>query len=195
MNSALAFRESPHRAESDRSVARKMAKAAQRPRSLHEFIVWFRREWAAEFPSRIHERGIEPDSQLGAPRMTGAFIHHLGIVIDGIGSTSSDYDSRTDTWSDGAARHTPILAALTLIKRDAPFMGRFLEALPYMDFDWERVALKLVPVTGQPADSTVRRAISAHPEVREIWAREALRRLWEICAKDAMDVARGAATG
>ena len=71
------LREAAYAVEQQASVRHRMVVTAREPRSLPELLRWFRCEWEAEIPRRIHERGVEPESALGAPRLAGAFRAYL----------------------------------------------------------------------------------------------------------------------
>lgn len=129
-----------HSREYDVSRDAKEQAAVARPASFGALLGWFHREWDAEFPKRLHERGIEPDSQLGAPRLAGAVRARFTALDESKAATATDYDPGHDTWSTGAAPRFPILDALTRYARKAPLLSRYLEAVAYRGFDWRRVA-------------------------------------------------------
>ena len=102
------LRAEPYAAVREMSVKRRMAEAAREPRDLPELLTWFRREWDAECPSRTHERGVEPQSALGSPKLAGAFRSYI------TGSPmATDHDDRLDVDMRDAARLRPIHAALS----------------------------------------------------------------------------------
>jgi hypothetical protein len=144
---ALARRDVPNRYAYERSLAAKERRALERPRTFGALRQWFKREWDAEFPQRIHERGVEPDSQLGAPRLAGAMrARILAVGADpncgcedcrkALGkATATDYDRAHDIWSTGAAPRYPVLAALVRLHERCPLVARSLTALAYGGFD------------------------------------------------------------
>ncbi len=163
------MRGSPYAVEKEASVHRRMATAAREPRELSDLIRWFRHEWEAELPRRIHERGVEPDSALGAPRLAGAFRAYL------MGSPmATDHDDRLDANAGGDARLFPIHAAMTVMSHKWPLSARFLRAIAWGGADW-------VDVAGQ---------WNLAAEIGHRFAESALRHLWSIWARDATEIAR-----
>lgn len=149
----------PHRA----SIARRMDDVAREPRSLPEYLAWFRRAWAEEMPTRIHERGVEPESALGAPRLAGAFRAYM----DGH-PMATDYDPRHDIDERGAARLRPVHAALAQMRRKWPLSARYLFAIAWTGAEWQDVAL----------------AWGMLPEVGHRFTMDALRHLWALWERD-----------
>jgi hypothetical protein len=121
--------------EHSRSVRDKTQEATARPRTFGKLREWFKREWDAEFPGRMHERGVEPDSQLGAPRLAGAMRSRFAALDDAKAATATDYDRGHDTWSTGAAPRFPVLAALVELHRTCPLIAVSLTKLAYGGFD------------------------------------------------------------
>lgn len=156
------LRDAPYAVAKTISARRRMDQAAIEPATLPDLIRWFRREWAAEMPGRIHERGIEPDSGLGSPRLAGAFRAYLA------GSPmATDHDDRLDMTTAGDARRLPIHAALNVMSRKWPLSSRFLFALAWAGADWVDVAaLWTMP-----------------PEIGHRFTHDALHHLWEIWAR------------
>ena len=125
-----------------------------RPRHLGELIGWFRREWASELPTRIHTRGVEPDSALGAPTMAPQMMARLSaaVVLPSMPlrereraekiALATDHDNRLDTWFDEDVRRTPLLAALTKMRHTHPLSQKLIEACAYFDWDWQTVGRK-----------------------------------------------------
>jgi hypothetical protein len=145
------------------SVDRRMVQAAREPRELHELLRWFRTEWEQECPGRIHQRGVEPESALGAPVLAGAF----RAYIMG-GPMATDHDDRLDVDMRDAARVRPMHAALAVMSHKWPLSARFLFALAWMGVEWQDVAL----------------AWQMLPEIGHRWTQDALAHLWRIWARD-----------
>jgi len=163
------MRESTYAAERESSMARRMAEVAREPRRLEDLIRWYRQEWEREIPTRIHQRGVEPDSALGAPVLAGAFRAYLH------GSPfATDHDDRLDATMAGATRRYPIHAALCVMGHSWPLSARYLFAIGWTGADWQDVAL----------------AWHMLPEVGHRFARDALHHLWTIWARD-MESASG----
>lgn len=137
---SLARRGRTHFQEHTESRERKAELAVDRPRTFGALLGWFKREWDAEFPKRMHERGVEPDSQLGAPRLAGAVRARFAALEEPKAATATDYEPGNDTWSTGAVPRFPVLDALQRYSRRAPLLSRYLEAIAYRGFDWRRVA-------------------------------------------------------
>jgi hypothetical protein len=139
---ALAHRDVPNRVAYERSMKWKERRASDRPRTFGKLLDWYRREWNAEFPRRLHERGVEPDSQLGAPRLAGAMRARFAALDNHKLATATDYDSGHDTWNVGSAPRFPILDALVRYSDTAPLLARYLEALAYGGFDWRLISMR-----------------------------------------------------
>jgi hypothetical protein len=139
---ALQRRDVPNRLAYERSLSAKERRALERPRTFGKLRDWFKREWEAEFPNRIHERGVEPDSQLGAPRLAGAMRARFNALDDAKVATATDYDREHDTWSTGAAPRFPVLSALVQLHRTCPLVARSLTQLAYGGFDVYRHGAK-----------------------------------------------------
>lgn len=143
-----------------------MAKAAREPRELNELLAWFRREWEAELPRRIHERGTEPESALGAPKLAGAFRAYM------TGSPmATDHDDRQDIDFRGAARVRPLHAAMHVMSHRWPLSTHYLFAIAFAGAEWQDVSL----------------AWKMLPEVGHRFTRDALHHLWRIWARDQVD--------
>lgn len=145
------------------SVARRMGEVAREPRSLPEYITWFRSAWAEEMPTRIHERGVEPDSALGSPRLAGAFRAYMDAH-----PMATDFDPRHDIDERGAQRIRPIHAALAQMRRRWPLSAHYLFAIAWTGAEWQDVAL----------------AWRMLPEVGHRFTLDALRHLWALWDRD-----------
>lgn len=162
-------RDTPYATDKAGSVRRKMAAASREPRSLHELMAWFRHEFAQEVPGRIHERGVEPGDAIGSPRLAGAYRAYMyGSPL------ATDHSDALDATTRGAARQRPMHAALELMARKWPLSARFLFTVAWSGADWEDVAL----------------AWKMLPEIGHRFTLDALRHLWAIWSRDAVDVAR-----
>ena len=160
---SFAMRESSYAAERESSVRRRMAEVAREPRRLNELVLWYRREWEREVPTRIHERGVEPQSALGAPVLAGAFRAYMH------GSPfATDHDDRLDATTAQDTRRYPIHAALCVMSKSWPLSARYLFALGWTGAEWYDVTL----------------AWNMLPEVGHRFARDALHHLWSIWARD-----------
>lgn len=159
----MLVRDQPYADAKRASVARRMADAATEPRNLAEYLAWFRREWEAEVPRRIHERGVEPQSALGSPRLHGAFRAYM----DGH-PTATDYDPRLDLDERGAMRRYPVHAALAQMRRRWPLSAHYLFAIAWTGAEWQDVAL----------------AWKMLPEVGHRFTLDALRHLWTLWERD-----------
>ena len=157
------LRDQPYASAKSASVRRRMEQAAQEPKELHDLLRWYRREWEAECPPRTHERGVEPDSALGAPKLAGAFRSYI------MGSPyATDHDDRLDVDMRDAARVRPIHASLAIMEHKWPLSAHYLFAVAWMGADWQDVAL----------------AWRMLPEVGHRFAESALRHLWYIWARE-----------
>ena len=149
------------------SVELRMAKAARQPVTLPELMRWFKHEWAQELPGRLHERGVEPQSALGSPRLAGAFRAYM----DGHPMVT-DHDNRLDLDKRGAARLFPMHAALYQMCRRWPLSAHYLFAIAWTGAEWQDVAL----------------AWRMLPEVGHRFTVDALRHLWAIWERDQREV-------
>jgi len=157
------LRDQPYATEKRASVNRRMVEAAREPKNLPDLMAWFRREWEAEIPSRIHERGTEPDSALGAPKLAGAFRSYI------MGSPmATDHDDRLDLDHRDAARIRPIHAAMRVMSNRWPLSTHYLFAIAWTGAEWQDVAL----------------AWRMLPEIGHRFTRDALAHLWAIWARD-----------
>ena len=162
---AVVLRDQPYAAAKRASVERRMADAAREPRNLSEYLAWYHHEWAQELPGRIHERGVEPLSALGSPRLGGAFRAYMeGHPM------ATDHDDRLDIDGRNDARRFPIHAALWQMQRKWPLSARFLFAMAWTGAEWQDVAL----------------AWRMLPEVGHRFTYDALRHLWALWARDGM---------
>jgi hypothetical protein len=157
------LRESAYAAERESSVRRRMAEVAREPRRLEDLMRWYRFEWEKEVPTRIHQRGVEPESALGAPVLAGAFRAYLH------GSPfATDHDDRLDSTTAGDVRRYPIHAALATMSHAWPISARYLFAVAWTGSNWDDVAI----------------AWHMLPEVGHRFARDALHHLWCIWSRD-----------
>lgn len=67
--------------------------------TLDNAIEWIRSHWAMQpsAPLRLHDHAVQPDDLLGAPKLSGAFWHHLnlhGNAIESISVTQTCYHPR-----------------------------------------------------------------------------------------------------
>lgn len=132
------------------------------PRYLHEYVAWLRAEFDREVPARLHERGVEPSSALGSPRMGGAFRAYL------TGSAfATDHDVALDTDERNAAYLRPVQRSITVLSHRWPLSARLAFAIAWGGCDWQDVTLSWRMV----------------PEAGHLFAEGALRRLWAIWAR------------
>ena len=176
---ALASRGRTHREVHELSLVQRGHVVGDRPQSFAALLGWFKREWDAEFPRRLHERGVEPESALGAPRLAGAMRARLTAIDDDEDAErarrATDYDPAHDTWSSGAAPRYPILDALERYGHRHPLLRRYLEAVAYGGFDWRRVAQARLRIFDPEADRFV-----PDDEHAFLTTLGALSSLWEI---------------
>jgi hypothetical protein len=183
----LAARGRTHRAVHDDSVEAKALAAVDRPRSFGALLGWYHREWDAEFPARLHERGVEPDSQLGAPRLAGAMRARFAALDEPRAATATDYDREHDTWATGSAPRFPVLDALTRYARKAPLLSAYLTAVAYRGFDWRAVATERLRVWDPVACR-----FSADDEHHYLLTFGALSALWEVWSMGQREAGRDA---
>lgn len=145
------------------SVTRRMDEAAREPRSLPDLLAWYRAAWAQEMPTRIHERGVEPESVLRSPKLAGAFRAYMDAH-----PLATDYDPRHDIDERGAVRLRPVHAALSRMRRRWPLSARYLFAIAWTGAEWQDVAL----------------AWGMLPEVGHRFTVDALRHLWSLWERD-----------
>jgi hypothetical protein len=87
-------------------------------------------------PSRLHSRGVEPDSVLGSPELAPAFRHYINA------------DHQREQREDGCYVY-PLHAALAALghggssERPRPFCAMTIFEVIRAGFDWERVADRL----------------------------------------------------
>ena len=157
------LRDQPYAVAKSASMRRRMEQAAQEPRELPELLRWFRREWEAECPPRTHERGVEPESALGAPKLAGAFRAYICAS-----PMQTDHDDRLDVDMRDAARVRPIHAAMRVMSNKWPLSTHYLFAIAWMGAEWQDVAL----------------AWRMLPEIGHRFTRDALQHLWSIWARE-----------
>ena len=88
---ALEGRETPYSTEHAASVRRR----PETPRSFVALSAWFRAEWEAALPTRMHTRGVEADSALGSPTLAPAVARRTGHATEhGWGHTGWDRDGQ-----------------------------------------------------------------------------------------------------
>ena len=169
------LRESPYTAARDESVTRRMAEVVKRPNGPDGYAAWLVAEWQQEIPDRLHEIDTEPNSVLGSPKLDNRFRSYLH------GSDfATDRDDRVDSTSVGAARLRPVHAALRLMAGrgdehcDKVLMSRFLWRVACSGGDWRTVC----------DQSDIPSWVAA------IYTETALRHLWAIWQRDAIDTAR-----
>lgn len=168
-------RESPYTTAKAESVARRRADAVKRPNGADGYASWLITEWQQEIPDRLHEIDTEPDSALGSPKLDNGFRSYLQ------GSDmATDHDDRLDASYAGTARLRPIHAALRLMAGrgdehcDKALMSRFLWRVACSGGNWRMVCDQ----SGIPA------------WVASVYTETALRHLWAIWQRDAIDTAR-----
>jgi len=190
---ALARRDVPNRLLYERSQAAREKRAVDRPRTFGKLREWYQREWNAEFPNRMHERGVEPDSQLGAPRLAGAMRARFSALDDAKAASATDYDREHDTWSTGAAPRFPVLSALVKMHSEAPLLSRYLEAVAYGGFDWRRVSMSRLRIwdpTRVVEGQTLRGAMVWDHKYAEIVTHGAMAMLWQIWSAGQRDAGK-----
>jgi hypothetical protein len=166
---AAGYRVAPYADVKAESVRRRMDAAARQPREVPDLIRWFRTEWEAECPPRTHERGVEPESALGAPKLAGAFRSYI------MGSPmATDHDDRLDIDMRDAARLRPMHAALAYMSRKWPLSAHYLFAIAWMGAEWQDVAL----------------AWRMLPEIGHRFTFDALRHLYHIWERDPARIGR-----
>lgn len=174
--SPATLRESPYVAAKAESVTRRMADVVRRPNGPDGYAAWLVTEWQQEIPDKLHEIDTEPDSALGSPKLDGGFRSYLH------GSDfATDHDDRLDANCSGSARLRPIHAALRLMAGrahdehcDKVLMSRFLWRVACSGGEWRTVCDQ----SGIPS------------WVAAVYTETALRHLWAIWQRDALDTAR-----
>ena len=84
--------------------------------TLEEAVLWVEKHWSEQPtpPIRIHQQGVEPESQLGAPRVAAVFWRYLtvqGDAMESVSVTEQCYHPRLPQDPDGTLRG--ILCACT----------------------------------------------------------------------------------
>lgn len=131
---SVMLREQPYAADHASSVRRTMDGAGHEPRSLAEYVTWLRREFERETPRRVHERGVEPESAIGSPRLAGAFRAYL------CGSPfATDHDDRRDMDMRDAVYVRPVHRAIAIMSKRRPESARLAFALAWSGVDWEDI--------------------------------------------------------
>lgn len=146
----------PHRREHERSVEARL----RHPQSLRDLLRELREAIDAESVERLHVAGVEPESQLGAPRMSPRMASRLGPAL---ATTERDGDERW-VWP-----HRSALARLALSRSGVDRAAASMVAL-----------LPLHRYHAREAWAAQAGAL-ARPEALEAadaWAAEALRRWW-----------------
>lgn len=191
---ALRRRERSHYQVHQDSRIEKARIAVEAPVELGALLGWFRREWQADFPRRLHERGVEPESALGAPRLAGAMRARMTALDEAKAATSTDYDPAHDTYATGEAPRFPMLDALERYGKRHPLMRHYLEAVAYGGFDWRRVAQVRLrvwdPMAGPIVDGKPRGCFLPDDELNYLATRGALRALWEIWSTGQQEAGR-----
>lgn len=127
------------------------ARSRKRPESLHQYLLWLRTVLLEEYPEHLHTADL---GEGGTPNLNGQFLTY----IDG-----DPYQRNED-----GSYIAPLRAALTFISNGPrhgsgnPYMARFCYAIS-RGMDWDDVSAKF----GIP------------DAVSEIYAKEALRRLYD----------------
>ena len=144
------------------SVTRK----AFMPQGLSGMLRWFVKAWRDEVPVTMHAGGIEPDSQLGAPKLAPAF----RAYVEG-------RHGRTEhAWSDGRPESsetyaTPLLWTLRWLERNRhPLVAAVLRRLGRSAGDYRSLTMTC---------STCASSVTLPDEYAEAIARDALNLAWE----------------
>jgi len=109
-------------------------------RDLRGALDWFRREWQAELPERLHESAVHVDDldHLGGPIMTERFKDYIGSGVMWVGD-----EVRSLETPRGLLRQVlSDMARGSLLERQA---ARFLFLLACRDFDPESTGLAMRP--------------------------------------------------
>lgn len=107
---------------------------------LRKALDWFKAEWQADLPMRLHESAVHVDEQdhLGGPRMTDRFRDYLDSGVMWVDGEAWKLDSPK-------GRVRPVLMSMatgSLLERRA---AHYLFALACLDFDPERAGLSMQP--------------------------------------------------
>lgn len=158
---ARELREHPYRADHQRAIQRRMFQ----PKGLHQLMAWFVKAWRDEIPESIHGGGIEPDSELGAPRLTNDFRTYIEGKHGRV--THAFSDGRPEV---GETYVTPVLWTLRWLERNRhPLIAAVLRSLGRSGGDYRGLTIK--------CEHGV--TMSLPPEYCEAIARDALNLAWE----------------
>ena len=136
------------------------------PKGLPGMLRWFVRSWRDEVPTDIHAGGIEPESQLGAPKLAGDFRAYI----------SGAHGRTTYAWSDGRPESTetyvtPMLWTLRFLERNRhPLIAAVLRALGRSAGDYRSLTMTC---------TTCASSVTLPDEYAEAIARDALHLAWE----------------
>jgi len=143
-----------------------------RYRSVSQALAWFRAEWQASLPQRIHEgwSSVEPDDALGAPAFTQRFLRYLLAGDDG-------------------QQRDPLRSALARMRRSGSVFERcgalYLFVLACSDFDPETAGKRMGGrcICQQPEHHERQCPVRTSPILAEyvVWyCEKALERLAEV---------------
>jgi hypothetical protein len=133
---AFERRERPYKGEHERSVQQPTP-----PRSWEALAAWFRDAWETSLPARLHTRGVEDGSALGAPRMSGAMharIDHAGQR--GWGVSGWDREGQPRGMTDDGLTRDPFLYYLERRLREDDGDAVALVRWAYVGYDIEEAA-------------------------------------------------------
>lgn len=104
----IGFRDRRYREEHDAS---ERTRETRQPQTWNALAHWFRAEWEASLPTRMHARGVEADSALGSPRLAPAVASRTNHADErGWGITGWDRDGQPRGMTkDGEHTRDPFL--------------------------------------------------------------------------------------
>lgn len=146
--------ESPYQRDHERSNMARL----RHPQSLRDLMRELRDAVEAESVERLHVQGVEPESALGAPKMSPRMLSRLGAA------TAVNEDETAWVWPHRSALYRMGLAR-SGVTRSA---GEFVALLPTHRYNVREA-------WAVQAGSLIRPAAL---DVAEAWAEEALRRWW-----------------
>lgn len=138
------------RPSESQSIAEAQDRRPRLYRDLSAELAWFRTEWQADLPRRLHESAsqVESEDHLGGPRMTDRFAAYIASGVVWLPHERPDGEVEMEALRlespRGRVRHA--LAAMATSKSLLERVdARFLFALACRDFDVVAAGLSLTP--------------------------------------------------
>ena len=107
---------------------------------LGQALEWFRHEWQADLPARLHESAVhvEDHDHLGGPRMTDRFRDYIASGVMWV-------DDEAWQLEPPKGRVRPVLVTMAMGSNLERHAARFLFTLACLDFDPEQAGMAMTP--------------------------------------------------